>query len=99
MRKAGSGAAYVTSPSSVQLAVRLRAIDAKRVEFRNLMQETFLRRDRDDHAPIDQEDRLAKLQIPVTQGQALALECCDGEVRSLEEIEHRLGIAGVHARC
>ena len=59
------------------------------------MQKTFLRRHRHHHAAIDQQDRLAQLQVPVAQRQPLALERGDGKVRSPQEVEYDLGIAGI----
>ncbi len=63
------------------------------------MQETFLRRDRDDHASVGQQDRLAQLQVPVPQRQPLALEGRDRKIRTLEEIEHRFRIARIYVRA
>src|SRR5262245_11732954 len=68
-------------------AFALGAVDPERVQLRNLVQETFLRRHRDDHSAVAQEDRLPKLQVPVAQRQALALEGGQCEIGPLEEIE------------
>ncbi len=46
------------------------------------MQKTFLRRDRDDHPAIAEQDRLAQLLVPVAQGLFLALEGGNREIRS-----------------
>ncbi len=62
------------------------------------MQETLLRRDRDDHAPVDQQNGLAKLQVPIPQREPLALESRNGKVRSFEEVEYRFRVAGVRSR-
>ena len=62
------------------------------------MQETLLRRNRDDHASVDQQDRLAKLQVPVPQRQPLSLERRNRKIRPLEKVEHRFRVAGVGAR-
>ena len=62
------------------------------------MQETLLRRNRDHHASVDQQDGLAKLQVPVPQRQPLALERRDGKVRPLEKVEHGFRVAGIGAR-
>src|SRR4051812_4655574 len=72
--------------SSLQLAFALRAVIAERVELGDLVQETFLRRDRHHHAAVDQQDRLAQLKVPVAQGQLCALEGGDREIRPLDEI-------------
>src|SRR3954467_7277151 len=76
----------LTLMSSLQLAFALRAVIAERVELGDLVQETFLRRHRHHHAAIDQQDRLAQLQVPVAQGQLRALEGGDRELRALDEI-------------
>ena len=67
------------SPYSLQPAFGFGPIVAERIEFGDLMQETFLRRDRDDHAAVGQQDRLAQLQVPVAQGQPLPLEGRDAK--------------------
>ena len=46
------------------------------------MQKTFLRRDRNDHPAIAEENWLAQLLVPVAQGLFLALEGGNGEIRS-----------------
>jgi len=74
----------------VQLATGFGLIHAKRIEFRDLMQESLLRRHRHHHATIHQQNRLTKLQVPGSKRESLALECRDGEIRPFEEIEHRL---------
>src|SRR5882757_9197134 len=84
--------AFNTSASlqlaSMQFAFGFGPVDAERIEFRDLMQEPLLRRDRDDHASVDQQDGLAKLQIPVTQRQPLSFERGNGKIRPLEKIKH-----------
>ena len=77
----------------MQPAFGFGPIDAQRIELRDLMQESFLRRHRDHHASIDQQDRLTKLQVPISKRKSLALECCDGKIRTFEEIEHHFSIA------
>src|SRR5882762_9896171 len=77
---------------SVQLALGLGLIHAKRIEFRDLMQESFLRRDRNHHTAIHKQNRLTKLQVPGSKRKSLALERRDGKIRALEEIEHRFAI-------
>src|SRR3981081_4789737 len=72
---------------SMQLAFGFGPIDAQRIEFRDLMQETLLWRNRDYHASVDQQDWLAKLQVPIPQRQPLALESCNGKIRPLEKVE------------
>ena len=42
----------------MQLAFGFGTIDAERIEFRDLVQETFLRRNRNHHASVRQQDRL-----------------------------------------
>src|SRR5882724_8498772 len=74
--------------ASMQLASGFGPVDAERIEFRDLMQEALLRRNRDDHASVDQQDGLAKLQIPVPQRQPLAFERGNGKIRPLEKIKH-----------
>ena len=49
-------------------------------------------------AARDEQDRLTKLQVPVPQGEPLALEGGDGKVLSLEKAENGLRIAGIGAR-
>src|SRR3979409_787341 len=103
VRKADYAAACAISEpsikvSSMQLAFGFGPIGAQRIEFRDLMQETLLRRNRDDHASVDQQNGLAKLQVPVPQRQPLALERGYGKVRSLEEVEHGLRLAGIGTR-
>src|SRR6202043_2348702 len=66
---------------SIQPAFGFRPVHAERVELRQLMQKPFLRRDRDDHSAVAQKNWLAKLKIPVPQGQSLTLECGEGENR------------------
>src|ERR1043166_383816 len=77
----------------LEFAFGLRPIIAEGIEFRDLMQETFLRRDRDDRSPVGQQNRLAQLLIPVTQREALPLEGRKREVGTFQEIQDRLGIA------
>src|SRR5882762_1910211 len=74
--------------ASMQLAFGFGPIDAERIEFRRLMQEPFLRRNRYDHASVDQQDGLAKLQVPVPQRQPLAFERGNGKIRPLEKIKY-----------
>ena len=50
------------------------------------------RGDRDDHSAVAQKNWLAKLKIPVPQGQWLTLECGEGEIGTPEEIEQGPGI-------
>src|SRR4051794_5764628 len=85
--------------ASTQFAFGLGTIDAERVEFRYLMQKTFLRRNRDHHASVDQQNGLPKLQVPVPQRQSLAFERGDGKVRPLEKVQHGFRVAGIGARC
>src|ERR1700716_1872514 len=103
VRKADNDAACaISGPSikvaSMQLAFGFGPIDAQRIEFRDLMQETLLWRNRDDHASVGQQDWLAELQGPIPPRPPLALESCNGKIRPLEKAEQRLGIAGVRAR-
>src|SRR5882757_3212671 len=95
--------AWAISPSSMQLAPMqlafgLGPVEAERIELRDLMQEAFLRRDRYDHAAVRQQNRLAKLQVPIAQRQSLALEGGDGKIRPFEKVEHRFWISGIFAR-
>ena len=50
----------------MQLALGFGAIDTERIEFRDLVEETFLRRNRNHHASVRQQDRLTgtDLQAP-----------------------------------
>lgn len=48
----------------MQLAFGLGFVEAKGVEFRDLVKESFLRRDGDDDTPIAKQYRLTKLLIP-----------------------------------
>ncbi len=70
-RSTDSDATRVSSPSQLQLALGFRPVHTERIEFGDLMLKTFLRRDRNDHSAIGQQDRLAQLQIPVAQRQSL----------------------------
>src|SRR5579871_5899033 len=83
--KAGRNFACAIFPPSWQFALGLGRVDAERIEFGYLMQETFLRRHRYDHAAIGEQDRLPKLQVPVPQSQPLTFEGGDGKVLSLDE--------------
>ena len=74
----------------LQFAFGLGPVDAERIELRDLVQEAFLRRHRHHHAAIGQQDRLAKLQVPVPQCQPLSLEGGDRKILALDEVEHRL---------
>jgi len=75
---------------SVQLAFGSPGIDAGRIEFRSLMQKTFLRRNRNHHRPST--SRIGcELQIPVAQRQPLSLEGANRKVRSFQEVEYRFG--------
>src|SRR5262245_54714681 len=87
------------SPSYTTLTLGLGPIEPERVELRDLMQKTFLRRNRNHHASVNQQDGLAKLQVPVAQRQPLALEGRHGKIRPLEKVKHGFWLAGVGARC
>src|SRR5437764_7580454 len=92
--EACNDAIYAIHPPSLHLAFGLRTIDAKRIELRHLVQESFLRRHRDHHASIDQQDRLTKLQVPVSQRQPPALERRNGKVGPLKKLRYRLWVTG-----
>ena len=68
-----------------QDAFSLRLIDAKRIQLRHLVQETLLRRGRDDGFGIAEEDRLPELPVPFAEGQLLALEGGDREIVGADE--------------
>src|SRR4051794_14192681 len=88
----------LTLMSSLQLAFALRAVIAEGVELGDLVQKTLLRRHRHHHATVDQQDRLAQLQVPIAQGQLCPLESGDREIRPLDEIGDLLDVAGIGAR-
>jgi hypothetical protein len=69
-------------------ALTFGTVDPERIQFGNLMQKSFLRRDRNDHSAVAQKDGLTKLKIPVAQRQPLAFERGQGEIESCEEIRH-----------
>ena len=46
-------------------ALTFGTVDPERIQFRNLVQKSFLRRHRNDHSAIAQKDGLTKLKIPV----------------------------------
>src|SRR5262249_58759726 len=71
-------------------ALTFGTVDPERIQFRNLVQKSFLRRDRNDYSAVAQKNGLTKLKIPVAQRQSLALERGQGEIGPFEEIEHRL---------
>src|SRR5271168_2640235 len=73
--------------ASLKLALRLGPVVAERVELGRLMQEAGLRRDRDDGAAVRQQDRLAKLPVPVAQAELLALVRGDAEVGALDILD------------
>ena len=77
---------------SLQFAFGFGAVVTERIEFGILVQKSFLRRDRDDHSAVAQKNWLAKLKIPVPQGQSLTLECGKGEIGTPEKIEQGPGI-------
>src|SRR5262245_6858944 len=72
---------------SVQPTSGFGTIEAECIEFRKLVQEALLRRHRDHHAAVDQQDWLAELEIPVSQGQPSPLERGDRKIRPLHEVE------------
>src|SRR5260370_39114981 len=88
--------------SSVELSSELEtgrgSIHAERIEFRDLMQEAFLRRDRNHHAAIHQQDRLTKLKVPIPERKPLALERRNRKIRPLEKVEHRFWVPGIRTR-
>src|SRR5205823_9374343 len=73
-------------------ALSFGTIDPERIQFGNLVQKSFLRGDRNDHSAVAQKNGLTQLKVPVTQGQALALERGQGKIGPFEEIEHRLRV-------
>ena len=85
--------------TSLEPAFGLGAIDSQRVELRYLVQEAFLRGDRDDGPPVAEQDRLAQLQVPVAQGELLSLERREREVGPFEKIEQGLCVDGTRARA
>src|SRR5262249_44554569 len=46
-------------------ALAFGTVDPERIQFGNLVQKSFLRRDRNDHSAVAQKDGLTKLKIPV----------------------------------
>src|SRR6516165_4516797 len=85
------GSALAT-PSEVKQLVEptfgLRTIDPEGVEFRELVQEAFLWRYRDDYTPVGEENGLTKLQIPVTHSKLAALERRHGKIWPLHVANH-----------
>ena len=73
-------------------ALTFGTVDPERIQFGNLVQKSFLRRDRNDHSAVAQKNGLAKLKIPVAERQPLALERGQGEIGPFEEIEHGLRV-------
>ena len=61
-------------------AFGLGAVDAERVERRELVHELVLRRDRDHDVVGGEQDRLAQLAVPVAEGHRLALEDAELEL-------------------
>src|SRR3984893_3443593 len=62
------------------------------------MQKTFLRRDRNDHPAIAEQNRLAPLLGPVAPGLLLALEGGNGEIGSGQIAANDLGIVRAGTR-
>src|SRR5262249_13933938 len=83
-----------------ELARGIRSIEAERVEFAELVQEALLRRDRDEAARPGQQHWLAHLAIPVAEGELLALETGDAELRSAGVGVHAgiVGLVGARRR-
>src|SRR5215469_3739190 len=79
-------------------ALALRPIDAERIELRELVQKSRLRRDRDDDASVAQQDRLAQLQVPVPHGELLPLEGGEREFGTFEKIKRRPRVGGMPVR-
>src|SRR5688500_7485051 len=87
--------------SSKSVAGSFGRIDAKRVEWRMLVQVAILGRNGNRHPTVGQKDRLAQLPVPGAEGQLLALErgqfevcrkgiCSHGCRISLARPRHRL---------
>src|SRR5271169_1045269 len=96
----GSGAATPSDAKKLfEATFGLRTIDAKGVEFGELMRETLLWRYRDDYASVGKKNGLTQLKIPVTHRKLAALESRHRKVRPFHIIEHVLRIRCIQARC
>src|SRR4051794_37007065 len=72
------------SPLCLEVAFGFGAIDAESIEVGDLVQETVLWRYGNHIAPVGEQDWLAKLPVPVAQGEGLALVSGNLEFWSLE---------------
>src|SRR5690606_31974997 len=79
-------------------AFAFRLVDAERIEFAVLMQETLLRRHADQHFRRGYENRLAELAVPVAQRQPDALEGSQVECRRFNVCGEVFELAGFGAR-
>ena len=68
----------------------IRAVEPQRVERRDLVQESLLRRDADRDPPVREQDRLPQLPVPVPEGERLPLEGRHLEVGAERVVPDRL---------
>src|SRR5215813_11557397 len=78
----------------LELAGRLRPVEAERIELAELMQEALLWRHRDQRPRRRQQHRLTQLTVPVAEGELLALEAGDAELGAADIGVHA-GIVGL----
>src|SRR3954467_12766461 len=82
-----------------QFTLGLGPIQTERIERRHLMKKAFLRRHRYSVSAVKQQDRLSQLQVPVANGEFLAFEGGDRELRAFHVRKHLAGIAGGGSAC
>src|SRR6516164_4347677 len=84
---------------SFEFALSLRLIHSERVDLGLLVQETFLRRDRNREVWTRNNNRLSELAIPGTKGHLLPLERREIEILAADRRVDRSKICRMGARC